>query len=657
MNRTKVTLFGIVLLTFNFRPVFGKIYQLNSPDGKINVNIKIDRQITWSASYENKPVILPGVISLTIDDQQVLGDQPKVISTKQKTIKQEIHPVVPTKFKTITDYCNELTIQFKGKYTLVFRAYDDGVAYRFITDIPKQIKVYGEETYFAFPDKSIVYFPEEKSFISHYERLYRITEIDSIAKDQFCSLPVLISTEDGIKVLVTEADLHDYPNMFLFGTGSHALIAGFPKVPLEIKPGRYAVRDMIITKEADYIAITDGCRSFPWRVFIITDDDCKLVESTLVFKLSRSLALEETAWIRTGKVAWDWWNAWNIYGVDFRAGINTETYKYYIDFASKYGIEYIILDEGWSNTTDLFDIIPEINLQEIILYGKEKNVGVILWTLWKPLDDNLDQALDQFAEWGAKGIKVDFMQLADQDMVNFYERIAREAAKRKLIVDFHGAFKPSGLRRAYPNVLTYEGVKGLENSKWSDLITPGHDVTLPFTRMVAGPMDYTPGAMVNALKNNFHPFFTRPMSQGTRCHQIAMYVVYESPLQMLADNPSNYLKEHECTDFIAKIPVTWDDTKVLNAKIGEYIVIARKKENTWYIGAMTDWEAREFELVFNFLEEGIYDIEIMEDGINADRYASDYKKITGEITRDSQMKIKLAKGGGWAAVISRKTGR
>jgi alpha-glucosidase len=458
--------------------------------------------------------------------------------------------------------------------------------------------------------------------------------------------------------------------MFFNGTGGNSLKATFPKVPLEIKPGRYPDRDMVIAQEADHIAKTAGERSFPWRVFVISDDDKDLITNTLNYQLSRPLAIENTAWIKPGKVAWDWWNAWNVYGVDFEAGINTETYKYYIDFASEFGMEYVILDEGWSNTTDLFEIIPEIDLGEIIRYGKEKNVGIILWTLWKPLDDNLQEVFNHYAQMGVLGFKVDFMQRADQLMVNYYERVAREAAKRELIIDFHGAYKPAGLHRAYPNVLTYEGVKGLENSKWGDLITPGHDVTIPFIRMLAGPMDYTPGAMVNAQEHNFEPFFTRPMSQGTRCHQAAMYVVYESPLQMLCDNPSNYLKEPIYTDFISKVPVTWDEnfiskvpvtwdeTIVLEASVGEYIIIARRKGKAWYIGGMTNWEEREFEIKLDFLEKNNYNIansqykiEYLEDGINANRYASDYVKKTEEVSRDSVLEIRMAKGGGFLGVI------
>jgi len=363
--------------------------------------------------------------------------------------------------------------------------------------------------------------------------------------------------------------------------------------------------------------------------------------------------LKETAWIKPGKVAWDWYNANNIFSVEFRAGINTQTYKYYIDFASKYGIEYVILDEGWYVLGNVLDISPGMDMNEIFRYAKEKKVGVILWVVWKALDDQLEAAMVQFEKWGAAGIKVDFMQRDDQWMVNFYHRIAEQAAKRHLLVDFHGSYKPTGLRRMYPNVLTREGLKGLESNKWSKNITPEHNLMLPFIRMATGPMDYTPGSMVNACKKNFRSIFNRPMSQGTRCHQLAMYVVFESPLQMISDSPSVYLREKECMEFLSAVPTVWDDTKVLDAKIADYILIARRNADDWYVGAMTDWSRREMTVDFSFLGSGLYVIDIYQDGINADRYGSDYKKVTKKVERKDKMNIMLAPGGGWAAKITK----
>jgi alpha-glucosidase len=497
------------------------------------------------------------------------------------------------------------------------------------------------------------YFPEEESFISHNERHYVKEKAKDISSSHFCSLPVLFQDPTGVNILFTEADLYDYPCMFLFGSGQNTLKAGFPKQVLDITVPEGADRSEIISKEADCIATVAGTRNFPWRLFYITEKLGDMIENDLVYQLSRPLVLDNTKWIKPGKVSWDWWNANNIYGVDFKAGINTDTYKYYIDFASKFGLQYIILDEGWSKTTtNVLESNSDINIEELVGYGKEKGVGVILWMLWKPLDKDMGNILDQFSKWGVKGIKVDFMQRSDQYMVNYYERVAKEAAKRHLLVDFHGAFKPSGLHRAYPNVLSYEGVKGMENDKWSKEVTPEHDVTLPFTRMVAGPMDFTPGAMLNAQPKDFYPCFDRPMSMGTRCHQIAMYMVYESPLQMMADSPSNYYKESESAEFISRIPTTWDETKVLDAKVGEYIVIARKNGNKWYIGAMTNETEREFQIDLSFLSKGEHQAEIMQDGVNAYKNAVDYKKVKTTFNSKDKVKINLAPGGGWAAIVS-----
>lgn len=628
-----------------------KDYTVKSPDGKISLNVTVGKTISWSVDFSQKPLILPGEISMKVNDNE-LGVDSRLSKKSIKTIKTSYEAVVAVKSKIIEDYCNELILKFKGNFELYFRVYNDGIAYRFATSYKEKIKIFDEKSEIKFAGNYRVLFPEEESFISHYERMYKDTSISSISTKQLCSLPVLIQSENNINVAVTETDLYDYPCMFMFGTGENSFTAGFPKAVLKTED--INDRSEKIIKEADYIAETAGKRTFPWRIFIITDSDEKLVESQMVDKLARPLAIEDASWIKPGKVAWDWWNANNIYGVDFQSGINTKTYKYYIDFASKYGVEYIILDEGWAkSSTNIIESNPNIDLKELIDYGKSKNVGIILWTLWKPLEKNMEEIMDFYHKIGVKGVKVDFMTRADQYMVNYYERVAKEAAKHHLLVDFHGAFKPSGHIRAYPNVLSHEGVQGLEHNKWSEDETPEHDVTLPFTRMIAGPMDYTPGAMINAQKDNFIDIFSRPMSQGTRCHQVAMYVIYESPLQMMADNPSNYLKEAETTSFIASIPVTWDETKVLKAQVADYIVIARRKGVNWYIGAMTDWNEREIAIDLSFLPDGEYKMKIMQDGINANRYASDYKKMVKTVDKKAKITIKMARGGGWCAILNK----
>jgi alpha-glucosidase len=370
----------------------------------------------------------------------------------------------------------------------------------------------------------------------------------------------------------------------------------------------------------------------------------------MVYLLAKPSEVKDTSWIKPGKVAWDWYNANNIYGVDFKSGIDTQTYKYYIDFASKYGIEYIILDEGWYKLGNVLEVVPAMNVEELVAYGKQKNVGIILWMVWKTLDDQFMPALEQFEKWGVKGLKVDFMQRDDQSVINFYYKLNREAAKRHMLVDYHGAIRPATMIRTWPNLINTEGVRGLEQNKWSKFANPEHNVTLPFTRMFLGPMDYTPGAMVNSgQERNFSAIFERPMSLGTRCHQLAMYVVYESPLQMLADSPSHYLKEPEVMEFLGPVPTVWDETRVLGAQMGDYVSVARRNGRDWYIGAMTDWTARDVEIDLSFLPAGSFRMSSFADGENADRYGSDYKKTVSGVDKKTRLKVHLMGGGGWTA--------
>jgi len=586
---------------------------------------------------------------MTIKDKGKLGYESVLEKTTQRSIHQGIRPVVRVKSAVIEDNFNEITLTFKKNFNLIFRVYNDGVAYRFQTSFGGSIDILEEEVIYNFGADHHVYFPTEESFFTHQESLYEYLPLTQITRYKMCYPPALIDIKDGPKVVITEADLEDYAGLYLRGRGRTSLRGIFPAVALEERQTRD--RDVRIVKRDDHIARTVGRRDFPWRVIVVAEKDADLLESQMVYKLAKPLQLKDTDWIKPGKVAWDWWNANNIYGVDFEADINTDTYKHYIDFAAAYNIEYVILDEGWYVLGNLFDINPEIDIEEIIRYAREKNVGIILWVVWKTLDDQLHKALDQFEKWGVKGIKVDFMQRDDQWMVNYYHKIAKEAANRQLVVDFHGAYKPTGLRRAYPNVLTREGVLGLEHNKWSKNVTPEHNLTIPFIRMLAGPMDYTPGAMINAQEKNFQVIFTRPMSMGTRCHQLAMYVVYESPLQMLADSPSHYLEEKECLEFLSKVPCVWDETHVLDARVADYILIARKSGEEWFLGAMTDWTPREFDVDLNFLPAGEFEAAIYKDGLNAHRYGNDYKKDVISISNKERLKIKLAPGGGWVARI------
>ena len=641
------TLFILMILNLS-----AKDYSVSSPSGNLVVTVSVGEDISYAVLLKGAEVIAPSTISMTLDNG-VLGKNAKVQKAKTISGNSEIVPVVARKYAKIQDIYNELTLSFKN-YSLHFRAYDEGVAYRWEVAAKAPFKVINEQATFTFPGNYSVWFPEEESMFSHQERSYQYVKLSDITPERFASTGLLVDCADNVKVYISESDLMDYPGMFLQGSAENqnALTGKFAGVVLETKQRND--RDVAPVKYADYIAECKGARTFPWRAMIISEKDADLVQSEMIYKLAPENVLEETGWIKPGKVAWDWWNANNVFGVDFKSGVNNDTYKYYIDFASKYGLEYIILDEGWYHLDNIMNVVDDIDVKELVEYGKQKNVGVILWVVWKALDDKLTEALDQFQAWGVKGIKIDFMQRDDQWMVNFYEKIAMECAKRQLLVDYHGAYKPSGLNRKYPNVISYEGVKGLENAKWSELPDPEHNVTLPFIRMVAGAMDFTPGAMLNATKQNFNPVFTQPMSPGTRCHQLGMYVVFESPLQMLSDNPSNYYREPECMKFLQAVPSVWDDTKVLDAKVSDYILVARRSANTWYVGAMTDWNPRSLQLDLGFLEAGNYKIQIWKDGVNADKHASDFKMEEMNVTNTSKVKIDMAPGGGWVAIITKK---
>jgi len=626
-----------------------KDYKVTSPDGSISVVVTKEAELKWYVTYEGKEIMRSSASSMELAGSRIPLEKDRIRKSSLDREKETIIPVVPTKRSEVISEYNKLEMTFTSGSAVEFRVYDDGMAYRFKSSMQGEITVVKEISEIGFPAGSKSWYPLEESFMSHNERVFIPSSVDTLNNTHLASLPALFQVS-GTNILITESDIEDYPGMWLRGAGNGKFTCVWPQYP--DKEVLKEDRNLFISSTKDYIAKTSGARTFPWRVFVIASNDAKLVESELVFKLAQPNKIEDTKWIKPGQVAWDWWNANNIYGVDFRAGINNDTYKYYIDFASSNGIEYIILDEGWYKLGDVMEQAPGIDIQELCRYAESKNVGVILWVVWNTLWDKIDEALPLWEKWGVKGIKADFMQRDDQKIVNFYHEAIKKTAEHHMLIDFHGAYKPDGIGRTWPNALTREGVKGMENNKWSKDINPEHDVTLPFTRMVAGPMDYTPGAMINMDSANFTPQFTRPESQGTRVHQVALYIIYESPLQMLSDSPSNYIREPETTGFIVKIPVVWDDIKVLDAKVGDYLLLARRSGEEWFVGALTDWKSRELILDLSFLPAGEYKMDIFQDGVNADRYTGDYKHLIINVRSGEKMKIQLAPGGGYAARLT-----
>lgn len=625
--------------------------QLTSPDGATVVAVHVGERLTYDVTVREAPVLRAASLALNIDGT-VLGHAPRLRAATPRRHEAVLRPVVRQKAAELRERYEELRLEFEGGYAVTFRAYDEGVAYRWETALPAaRVQVRAEEARFNFTGNFFAWYPEEDGFFSHQERLFLPRALGDLAAHNLASLPAVVDV-NGLKVAIAESDVTDYPGLWLRGTGGPALAADFPPYPLaEQLTGD---RDVRVTQAADYLAVTAGTRTYPWRILALAPRDGDLLTNALVWLLARPTELTDTSWIRPGKVAWDWWNANNLAGVDFKAGVNTATYEYFVDFAADHGIEYVVLDEGWYELGNVLRVAPGLDLERVLARARARGVGIILWVVWKTLDDQLLPALDQFARWGVRGIKVDFMQRDDQPMMAFYERVSREAARRKMLVDFHGSLRPALLTRTWPNLISTEGVRGNEWNKWSAHITPGHTVTLPFTRMLLGPMDFTPGAMGNATRQGFAQNFERPVSQGTRCHQLAMYVVYESPLQMLCDSPTNYLREPEALEFLSAVPTVWDETRVLAARLGEHVAVARRHGADWFAGAMTDWTPRELTLDLAFLPEGNFRLTEYRDGVNADRRADDYRRTTRTVTRADRLAVALAAGGGWAARLVRE---
>ncbi len=628
-----------------------KSLELVSPNGDIKVSVRLADKIYYDVSCNNEVLLKDNSLQLKLRNQ-TLGEQPKLAGQKRASIKEELTPIVPLKYSSVNNEYNQLLLNLKGNYSVEFRAFNDGIAYRFITRQKGDIEVFGEDFSLQFPADYLLHLQQPGGYKTAYEEPYtHVTSQSWQPSDKRSVLPILIDTRKSYKILISESDLSDYPCMFLQGTGKNGVTSTFPKVPLEF--GDDGDRSLKILKEADYIAKTKGQRNFPWRYFVITKDDKQILENTMTYKLATKNQLQDVSWIKPGQVSWEWWNGATPYGQDvtFKAGCNLETYKYFIDFASKFGIPYIIMDEGWAKSTrDPYTPNPDVDLHELIRYGKEKNVGIVLWLTWLVVENNFD-LFKTFNEWGVKGVKIDFMDRSDQWMVNFYERVAQEAAKHHLFVDFHGSFKPAGLEYKYPNVLSYEGVRGMEQMGGC---VPDNSVYLPFMRNAVGPMDYTPGAMISMQPNIYRSERPNSASIGTRAYQMALFVIFESGLQMLADNPTLYYRNEDCTRFITQVPVTWDETVALDAKVGEYVIVAKRKGEKWYIGGMTNNKEneRQFEINLDFLKDNkTYRLTSFEDGVNAGRQAMDYRINSSNVKKGQKISVKMARNGGFAAVL------
>ena len=631
-----------------------KKYVLSSPDGTLKVEISAGNELVYQVMHGNDTILSHSNIALVLEDGTIVGRTPRITGERRKKIKDNIESPF-YRFKEFVATGNELDLKLKGGFGIIFRAYNEGVAYRFYTTQSSDIIIKEEQAEFNFKEDYTAYLPyttnDKQPMAMAFQNVYDITPL-SKAQPKLAFLPVTVDC-GSVKLTLLESDLEAYPGMFVQSQqGKYGLKGVF--APYPAKTDFYPWRKQeYVTETTDFISRSRGSRSYPWRVLAITEKDTDMPVNNLVYALASPNRIGDTSWIKTGKVAWDWWNDWNLKGVPFKAGINMDTYKYYIDFASRNGLEFIVLDEGWyaPKSGDMLTVIPELDLPELIAYGKSKGVEIVLWTVFNVLDSQLEAACKKYADMGIKGFKVDFLDRDDQTAVEMVYRIAEMTARYKLTLDLHGIYKPTGINRTYPHIINFESVFGMEEVKWTDIKNnmPLYDVTFPYIRMMAGPVDYTPGAMRNATKADWRAMYYTPASMGTRCHQLAAYIVHDSPFTMLCDAPTNYLNEQECVDFMASLPVEVDSTFIASGELGKYIVTVRKKDVNWYIGGMTNWDERDVQLDFSFLPEGMsYTAVLFKDGVNANKQAEDYRKETIRIDKDSRLTLHLASGGGFA---------
>lgn len=656
-NNKKLCLAILSLLLLSGNASFAakeKKYVLSSPDGTLKVEISAGNELAYQVMHGNDTILSHSNIGLVLENGTIVGKTPRITGERRRKIKDNMESPF-YRFKEFVATGNELDLKLKGGFGIIFRAYNEGVAYRFYTTQSSDIIIKEEQAEFNFKEDYTAYLPyttnDKKPMAMAYQNVYDIIPL-SKAQPKLAFLPVTVDC-GSVKLTLLESDLEAYPGMFVQSQqGKYGLKGVF--APYPAKTDFYPWRKQeYVTETTDFISRSRGSRSYPWRVLAITEKDTDMPVNNLVYALASPNRIGDTSWIKTGKVAWDWWNDWNLKGVPFKAGINMDTYKYYIDFASRNGLEFIVLDEGWYDpkSGDMLTVIPELDLPELIAYGKSKGVEIVLWTVFNVLDSQLEAACKKYADMGIKGFKVDFLDRDDQTAVEMVYRIAEMTARYKLTLDLHGIYKPTGINRTYPHIINFESVFGMEEVKWTDIKNnmPLYDVTFPYIRMMAGPVDYTPGAMRNATKADWRAMYYTPASMGTRCHQLAAYIVHDSPFTMLCDAPTNYLNEQECVDFIASLPVEVDSTFIASGELGKYIVTVRKKDVNWYIGGMTNWDERDVQLDFSFLPEGVsYTAVLFKDGVNANKQAEDYRKETIRIDKDSRLTLHLASGGGFA---------
>ena len=646
---------AIVMIGSIMASAADKNVQVMSPDGHIVASITAGKHLSYSVFYDGDCLLKDSRLEMKLTDGTVYGGGKLQKFTRRSV--NDTFKAIAYKRAEVTDHYNELTLSFKN-CDVVFRAYDDCIAYRFVSKSKKAFKVKSETAEFNFAEDWNTWAGFSwNEFESSFENIYEYSALSAIHPEKLAYLPQMIDAPKGRKINIMESALYDYPGMYLQGEGSSKLHGVWAPRPKEMEQGGYNNIQEVIKSRHDYLAECKAAEKFPWRIIAITTRDIDMATNDIVYRLGDAPAKgSDFSWVKPGKVAWDWWNNFYVTGVDFVVGINNDTYKHYIDFAAENGIEYIIMDDGWSTEgkADLFDIVPAIDLEELTAYAKEKGVGIILWAGYYAFARDIENVCKHYSAMGIKGFKVDFMNRDDQLMLQFYTKAAQIAAKYHMVLDFHGAFKPHGLNRTYPNVLNYEGVYGLENMRWSgiEIDMPKNDVTFPYIRMAAGVVDYTQGAMRNGSRGGYLKS-RETMSQGTRCHQLGEYVIFDSPLCMLCDGPSAYRREPESLSFISRIPTVFDESVGLGGKVGESVIMAKRSGKTWYVGGITSWDERDVAIDLSFLGSGSWKAEIFRDGANANRFGTDYKREFKTVSAGDTLNIHMAAGGGFAIVLTK----
>jgi len=613
---------------------------LTSPDGRIKLEIGGSG---WSVSFGGKQIVKNGQSQIRLTDGTSAWPEGSISINRKLPVKE--HITAPLYRQSAFDYeYNQYKADFGNGFSIEWRISNDGVAYRFATSRESETTVAAETFTLEFAeDKSCIgsYVQNPSNpYHSSFENTYS-TRMISEGSDVPSFLPFCVNVSDDIRLTVLESDHEAYPGMFI------RPVRGSQKIAAEFAP---------YFGQTAFIANSKGPRTYPWRILKITDDDTQLPVDNLVYALAGPSRVEDESWIRPGYCSWDWWNDWQLEGVDFTPGINTRTYEYYIDFAAAFGLEYVLLDEGWGKHNGRNTLTPnaDVDLEHLVKYAADKGVRLILWTMVGTICGELESACGKYEKMGIAGFKCDFLDRNDQQGVSLIYRIAEVAARHHMVVDFHGIYPPAGMERTYPNILNFEGVWGLENAKdfhTQELIP--YDVTIPYLRNMYGICDYTPGAMINFTKEKYMPSKSHPGSPGTRARQAALYVVLDSPIEMMCDSPTNYYKEKESASFIASLPRKYESKKVLSGKLGEWIVVARENEGAWYVGGMTDWTARDVEVDFSFLGRGKWAVEAFLDGAKAAEDACDYSTGTFTVCRKQKKTIHLAPGGGFVLKISK----